>query len=137
MMLLRSTSSSKRSSSCSNKLFSYREHKKKKAALMHNISVLENDLAAAKSEFAKMKMERDRAMQNVTMAELRLREMHEDHEQLMVTLQEFRNKKNKECNALQLQCNTLLAKLSSTENELFGTRYFLESNLYLRTQQTL
>ena len=100
----------------------YREHKKKKAALMHSISILENDLTTARGEVDMMKMERDRATQHVTLAELKLQEMQEDHEQLMASLQDFRSKKSKECNALQLQCNQLLAKLSSTENELLGTR---------------
>lgn len=89
---------------------------------MHSISILESELASAKGEVDMMKMERDRAVQHVTVAELKLREMQEDHDQLMASLQEFRTKKSKECNALQLQCSSLLAKLSTTENELLGTR---------------
>jgi hypothetical protein len=69
-----------------------------------------------------MKLQRDNAMQSVGLAELKLREAQEDHEQIMASLQDFRTKKNKECAALQQQCNSLLAKASSMENELIGTR---------------
>jgi hypothetical protein len=106
--------------------FYFREHKKKKAQLIHSISVLEGELAEARSSQQILLLERNQAQQSVAVAALKLQEAHEDHEQMLTSLKTFKTKKVKECAGLQQQCNGLLAKLSSTENELLGTRRLYE-----------